>query len=401
MKILQINSVYKKGSTGKITYDLHQGLLDRNFDSIVCYGRGKKYNDSNIYKVCGELESHIYQAITRINGLIFSSCYRSTKTIMKIIEQEKPDIVHLQCINGYFVNIPKLIKWLKEKNQKTLLTLHAEFMYTGNCGIAGDCNKWKSGCGNCPNLKKETNSILFDRTKTSWEHMRDAFKGFECLRVISVSPWLMNRAKRAPILSDFEHTTVYNGLDTNIFHIYEKNTLNFNIDKKVVFHVTSFFSLDKNHLKGGYYIWEIAKKMPNIQFVIAGEYEQIEQPLENITLLGMIEDQKELAKWYSRASVTIIASKKETFSMVVAESLCCGTPVVGFKAGGPEQIGIPEFCKFVDYSNLGQLEHVLNHFLNLNYTSSEIEQKAQLKYSKVRMIEDYIKEYSLLMGDEI
>ena len=28
MKVLQVNCVYKKGSTGKITYDLHKGLLD-------------------------------------------------------------------------------------------------------------------------------------------------------------------------------------------------------------------------------------------------------------------------------------------------------------------------------------------------------------------------------------
>ena len=31
MKVLQVNCVYKKGSTGKITYDLHSGLIgERN-----------------------------------------------------------------------------------------------------------------------------------------------------------------------------------------------------------------------------------------------------------------------------------------------------------------------------------------------------------------------------------
>ena len=38
--------------------------------------------------------------------------------------------------------------------------------------------------------------------------------------------------------------------------------------------------------------------------------------------------------------------------MVTAESLCCGTPVVGFKAGAPEQIAIKEFSEFVEYGDL-------------------------------------------------
>ena len=50
MKILQINNVYKKGSTGKITYDIHQGLQKSGIDSVVCYGRGQKVKERYVYK---------------------------------------------------------------------------------------------------------------------------------------------------------------------------------------------------------------------------------------------------------------------------------------------------------------------------------------------------------------
>jgi len=40
--------------------------------------------------------------------------------------------------------------------------------------------------------------------------------------------------------------------------------------------------------------------------------------------------------------------------MPVAESLCCGTPVVGFKAGGPESIAPSQFAHFADQGNLDE-----------------------------------------------
>ena len=61
-----------------------------------------------------------------------------------------------------------------------------------------------------------------------------------------------------------------------------------------------------------------------------------------------VEDQSELAAFYSLADVTLLTSEKETFSMVCAESLCCGTPVVGFQAGAPEGISLPA----VSYTHL-------------------------------------------------
>ena len=41
MKVAQVNVVFKKGSTGKIVYDLHSMLLENGHESIVCYGRKK------------------------------------------------------------------------------------------------------------------------------------------------------------------------------------------------------------------------------------------------------------------------------------------------------------------------------------------------------------------------
>lgn len=100
---------------------------------------------------------------------MYGGCLISTDKLFRIIKKEKPDIVHLHCLNGYFINIYRLITFLKNNNYKTVLTLHAEFMYTANCGHALECDKWKTGCGKCPRLRSETKSWFIDGTAKSWK----------------------------------------------------------------------------------------------------------------------------------------------------------------------------------------------------------------------------------------
>ena len=397
MKILQVNCVYKKGSTGKIVYDIHKGLLEKGYDSIVCYGRGNSIKEKNIYKISNETYSKFNNFISRFTGYMYGGCFFSTKKVVNIIKKEKPDIVHLHCINGYFVNIYNLLEWLKINNIKTVLTLHAEFMYTANCGHALECEKWKNGCGNCTRYRQETKSIFCDRTHESWKKMYNAFKGFSNITVVSVSPWLMNRAKESPMLKDKKNITILNGLDTDVFKQYNTVELKKEMgleNKKIIFHATANFSSDVEHIKGGYYVLELAKmlKDENVQILVAGEYKTNLKVPNNVTLLGKVQEQELLAKYYSMADITLLTSKKETFSMVTAESLCCGTPVIGFKAGAPEQIAIKEYSSFVEYGDTIKLYKIIKE--NLNTTKGKnISNVAIKEYSKKKMIEEYLKVY--------
>ena len=397
MKVLQINCVYNKGSTGKIVYDIHTELLKRGMESVICYGRGEKTDEKNVYKTCGELYSKANNLLSRITGLMYGGLFFSTNKLISIIKKEKPDVVHLHCLNGYFVNIYRLISWLKTSGIKTILTLHAEFMHTANCGHAFECEKWKTGCGKCPRLRQETKSLFFDGTHRSWMKMKKAFDGFENLTVTSVSPWLMERAKQSPILADKEHCVVLNGVDAEIFKRYDTEELRKRhgvTDEKIVFHATPYFNDDPNHNKGGYYILKLAEmlKGQNVKFFVAGDYPMGLVVPENVVLLGRIADQKLLAQYYSMADVTVIASKKETFSMICAESLCCGTPVIGFKAGGPEQISIPEYSSFVEYGDIEGLYQELSKALFENDFVVDFE-KIKKTYSKYIMSKNYLSLY--------
>lgn len=406
MKVLQVNCVYKKGSTGKIVYDIHTGLLKLGYGSVVCYGRGETIQDSGIYKNSTEFYSHVNKFISLLTGIMYGGCFFSTNKLISVIKKENPDVVHLHCINGNFVNIYRLISWLKQNKVKTVLTLHAEFMYSGGCGHAFDCGQWRldAGCGHskCPRAREEFGSAFLVRTSAMWRKMKKAFDGFDTeLVVVSPSYWLDDRASSSPVLKGKKHRVIMNGVDTdNIFHPAGtgeisslKQELNIG-NGKTVFHATPEFSADPGHIKGGYYLIELAKRMPEVKFVVAGSAADGIRVPDNVILLGPVSDQKKLAALYSMADLTVLTSRKETFSMVTAESLCCGTPVVGFRSGAPEQIALAEYSDFVEYGDIDALCDAIGKYLGRCFRTDIISLCAKEKYSKTRMLEEYLNVYS-------
>lgn len=407
MKVIQVNCVYANGSTGKLVSYLHHYLQKKDFESIVYYGRGERSKEPNALKVCSELYGHFNHFVALFTGLMYGQCFLSTRKLERLIAQEHPDVVHLHCINGYFVNIYEIVTWLKQKKIKTVLTLHAEFMYTGSCGYSLECQRWKSGCGNCPRPRQASHSLIFDRTDVSWHKMYNAFKGFnDGLVVTSVSPWLMDRAKQSPILADKEHYVVYNGVDCDVFHynraeeILKKHGLN---GKSIIFHATPNFSMNPANIKGSRFVVEIARRLrnDNVAVLVAGPYDNDFTPENNMVMLGQVKNQELLAKYYSISDCTLLTSEKETFSMVTAESLCCGTPVVGFEAGGPEQIAISSYSRFCHYGDVDTLEANVRHVLNTDIDKPKIAHDAKVKYSKESMCREYVEIYNLLCSDRI
>lgn len=399
MKILQINCVYGYGSTGKLTQNIHYGLKKQGLESVVLYGRRKRIHDEGVYKTCTELEAKIWNLSSRVTGHIYSGVPFGSNNLIRCIKEQAPDVVHLQCLNGFFVNIYSLLEYLKKNKIPTVLTLHAEFMFTGGCNHAVDCVQWteKDGCKNgvCPYWHTEMKSIFRDESGYMWSKMKSAFDGFGDLRIVSVSPWLKERAQSSSILGDKNHVVVMNGVNTEVFKMYDSEKLRKKhqcLDRKVIFHATPFLSCSKDHMKGGYYVLELAKRMNEVMFIIAGNYDSEVILPKNVVLLGNLSDQKMLAQYYSMADITLLTSKRETFSMVCAESLCCGTPVVGFKAGGPESIAISEYSRFFEYGDIVGIHDYIEADM-YEIDKKEIAKAAQQRYAMDTMIEEYIKIY--------
>ena len=225
--------------------------------------------------------------------------------------------------------------------------------------------------------------------------MADAFCGFDTtLKIVSVSPWLMKRAKSAPILSKKDHRTIMNGIDTEVFHPRDTIRLSQKHNtshKKVIFHATAMFRDMEGDPKGGQYILQLAQRMRQdpVLFVVAGKYMVHGAVPDNVVLLGEIRNQELLAQYYSLADLTVLTSKRETYSMVCAESLCCGTPVAGFQAGAPEEIALPQYSCFVSNGDLDALENAVRGMLASSYKRLQIAETARETYAKEKMVRQY------------
>lgn len=370
MKILFVNFVGRSGSTGKLVGSIANYLEKKHHNSLTLYGRNPYVNEKGCLKFCTEFEAKIQSFFLRYGiTLEYGGNYFATYNLLRKISKYAPDVVHIHCLNGSCVNIFLLLSFLGRHNIKTIVTNHAEFYYTGVCPHAYECLEFTKipGCVNCPRPQKATRARYFPRPSCSWDKMYKAFNSFnyDNLVVTCVSPWVLSRAKLSPIVNKYRLVLVENGINCNVFHYRPDSRVFKKLDfshKKMILHVSAgFYPNDESNNKGGYYVCKLAQKMPDIQFVVVASNMDYDSLPENVYVWGTTKSQEELAELYSIADLTIVTSRRETFSMVCAESLCCGTPVVGFKAGGPESIGLPKYTEFVEFGNVeGLMESSVN-----------------------------------------
>ena len=402
-KVLHINCACS-GSTGKIIGDIADYSADRGYESILC-APGTPGNNENIryYSTSLPYEQGIYRRLCYLTGFQYGSAFLSTSKIRRIIRQENPDIIHLHCVNGFMVNVYQLLAFIKRMQIPCVITNHAEFFYTGSCAHAYDCDRWQTGCGQCPQGFAATRCKIKDTSAAAWQKMKKAFENLHSAVMVSVSPWVNSRAARSPITAGIPQKTIHNGVNIQVFTCCDTSELRqkhgISADTKIVFHPTANFSAAMDDPKGGRYILELAQQFQdkNVVFIVAGKHPPEMQVPSNVILLGVVRDQNVLAQYYSMADVTVVVGKRETFSMPVAESLCCGTPVVGFVAGGPESIAIAAYSRFVTYGDTAALAESILWAITQENDKRTICGQAQEKYAASVMAGEYLDIYKQLL----
>lgn len=391
MRILLVNVVYKKGSTGNIVDILKDEFIKKGNVCKVFYGRGQKLDDLNAKKVTTEFESNFNHLLSLFTGNIYGGMHIATFRLIKEIKRFKPDIVNLHCINGFFVNLYSILNWLAKNKIKTVISMHADFMMTGGCGIADECiNHLKYECKNCNRHRTFCSRFSLNRTHHFYCKLKKCISNFDnkLLKITCVSPWLQKRYLESPIYYGKEILCIYNPVSNLFFNDCKLNPYD---KKNNILYVTRDLS---DEIKSGRFLDEIASKKPDVNFtVISALNNNFNFKSSNVKYIKGGLNQDQLHDYYSFADETLLLSKRETFSMIVAESLASGTPVIGFKCGGPETIFNKKHAKFYEYNNIDEL---CSNILKNDVIKTEVREAAFKSFGADVVSDLYLKLYGAM-----
>lgn len=340
MKIVQINS-FSNGSTGKIMMSIHKGLQKEGHDSYVVWGRGRKSNNDHEIYMNDKIGVYFHALMSRLTGKTGFYSKKSTKKLIKRLEEIKPDIVHLHNIHGYYINIVMLFDYLKRNNIRVIWTLHDCWSFTGQCPYFEivKCDKWKSKCFKCPMINEYPKSLV-DSSTWNYKRKKEIFNGL-ALTIVTPSKWLANLVKKS-YLKNYDIEMINNGISTEVFKPTNGNFREkYNIgNKKIILGVASTW--DKR--KGLSDFIEISKRLDeNYKIVLVGlNKKQISELPNCIIGITRTENQQELAGLYSTADIFYNPTYEDNYPTVNLEAIACGTPVITYNTGGS-----PEFTEYL------------------------------------------------------
>lgn len=343
MRIVQINGG-AKGSTGKIMMGIADVARAQGHE-VMCASPITTTNrdageDCGYYRIGTFNSRRVNVALARITG--FNGCFAwfETYKLLKKIDEFKPDIIHFHNLHDSYINLPMLFSYIKKHNVPTVWTLHDCWSFTGQCPYFTivRCDKWKTGCHNCPQYK-EYPASFYDNTKRMWKLKKKWFTGIGNMTIVTPSKWLAELAKES-YLKGYPIEVINNGIDLDVFKPTPSNfreRYGIPAEKHIVLGV----SFAWGYRKGLDCFVEMAEKLgEQYQIVLVGTDDEIDKNLpQNIISIHRTQNQKELAEIYSAADVFAMPTREENYPTVNMEAIACGTPVVTFNTGGsPEML---------------------------------------------------------------
>lgn len=403
MRVLQINAVYEKSSTGRTTKELHESLQSRGIESYVAC-RDLATLKEHAYQIGNNCDWKVHAFLSRITGKQGYFSRNATKKLLQYMDSLKPDIIHLRNLHSNYIHLPTLLHYIAEHQIATVLTLHDCWFYTGKCMyyIESGCNRWLKGCGHCPALKNGNKSWFFDRSAAVLKDRAADFGAIEKLAVIGVSQWVTEDASKSILKNAKIIQCIYNWIDLELFYPHDDTAIRKEMrltNKFVIFGIASGWSRQK----GIDVFHELADILPDdCQIVLAGDASQIDVKNKKIKFLGTIMDVNQLSDLYAMADVFVNPSIQETFGKTTAEAMACGTPVVAYNGTAtPELVGTDGTCGYLVDENKAELykDKILKIKSKTKKTYTQaVRQRAEKLFSKEKNIEKYIDVYNRLIS---
>lgn len=394
MKKLVLLNVVCNGSTGKIMCDLAKSASNNGYDVTCIYGRGNPKEDVNCLKFNSKLGIYFHVILARL-GFNGHGSYFATKKLVKYLKKTNPDIIHMHNIHGYWINLKVLFKYLKnEYKGKIMWTLHDCWSFTGHCSYFTmiNCNKWQKECKKCPMIEGYPKEYI-DTTRREYRLKKKLFSNLNNLHIITPSNWLKRIVEKS-FLGKYPIKAIHNGINLDIFKPVNdkiiKEKYNIPDNKIILLGVANIWE----ERKGLNVFIELSKMIDGDEVIVlvGVNDKQIKELPSNIIGIKRTENQKELANLYSMANVFINPSVEETFSLVTAEALACGTPTIVCGMSAPKELLTKEVGIVVNDINPENYYKAYKKILKGNYDRKKTHDYAK-KFDNENMLKENIKTY--------
>ena len=403
MKVLQINTVFRNGgSTGRIAYDLMQIQEQEGIDAYVAYG----YETGNTYKentFC--LQSAIQRKINILRTRLFDhhGFYNEAETgkLIRWMDEVHPDIIHLHNIHNHYLNVKTLFDYIKQRDIPVVWTLHDCWSFTGHCAYFdfANCDKWKSGCHDCPSLREYPSTWFFDRTKRNYNDKKSVFTAVNNLTLVTPSEWLASLTRES-FLKDYPVEIINNGIDTDVFKPTVSDVKSkLGIEgRKMILYVGQW-----HKRKGIEYLLKLPSLLSDdeILVVVGLKPQQLELlPKKNCLGITRTNNVEELTGLYSVADVFINPTLEDNFPTTNIEALACGTPIVTFETGGSVEAVDKKTGIVVSQGNLQSMLDAIRTVINRGntYYEGNCRDKAIKEYNKDKQYLKYIELYRRVLN---
>ncbi|HYK94616.1 MAG TPA: glycosyltransferase [Candidatus Dormibacteraeota bacterium] len=375
MNILQVSASDGGGGAHKIALALQMGLRERGHGSWMAVGR-RTVENPNLYQIPSGIAPGptraVYEAaalaltplVGRVRGarrarLALRSAhpleyararwsgreyfdYPGSRRILEI-PPARPDVVHLHNLHTEYFDLRSLADL--SSTVPVALTLHDEWTYTGHCAYGIECERWRVGCGACPDLTIYP-SVRRDATHENWLAKRAIYEQSR-LYVSAPSSWLLDRARESVLATAAaDWRLIPNGVDLRVFRPAEKAHARelLGLPQQPLILLFAANRARANRFKDYATIAAatdlVAAGLRNRNLLlIALGGEGPPQFLANGELRAMPWEHEpaRVAAFYQAADVYLHAANADTFPTTVLEALATGTPVVATAVGGIDE----------------------------------------------------------------
>ena len=403
MKVLQVNCNGYYGSTGKIVRKLSTYLTETGNENIIaCSGYREKSSDEKTYCLSGNLTVRANQAASYLCGDAGFRFGFTTQKLIRLIREQKPDLVQLHHLESYFINVERLANFLKREKIPTVWTMHDCWPFTGHCThfFTVGCEKWKTGCFDCPQKKEFPYSLFLDRSRALYEKKKTAFSDWEDLHLVNVSNWMQEMVRQS-FLGGKEMRVIYNGVDPEVFYPSgkaEERKKELGLSGKfVILSVASTWS----EKKGWDTFKQLAKELDSdAKIVLVGVSEKQAPELpDGILWIPKVRSADVLREYYSMADVYLNLSLEETFGLVSVEAMACGTPVIACATTANPEIAAPKCGVVLRKRGMEQILDALSvvRQKGKGFYSKACVDRVKTRFSEKAMCEGYYAYYRQIL----